>query len=160
MKTKTTLLFLLTCAFINAQSIEDHSFSNGGELISNGTNSINATIGEPIVGTVTSSQTLHQGFWAISFSNETLGITNAIALNMELNIFPNPVDQELTIASNIEQDYVFTIFNIEGKKILESSINNKRISTLNVAKLPSGTYLLKISDTAITFSKTIKFLKL
>ena len=159
MKEKTTLLFLLICAFINAQSIDSITFSNGGELQSNGTNIINVTIGEPIVGTITNTETLHQGFWASAYALETLDISKPVELDNSLVIYPNPVTDILNISMRFSRDYVFTIFNIEGKKVFQSSTNGALKNAVNLDILPSGLYLLQIKDPASSYTKSIKFLK-
>ena len=160
MKTKTTLLFLLICAFIKAQSISSITIAAGGDYQSNGSNSINITIGEPIVGFINNEESLHQGFWASTFSQETLEATSFVALTTDLTMFPNPVTTILSLKSSTIQDFTYAIFNIEGKKILQSSIKNSAlINSINVSTLSSGMYLLKITDQTSNFTKSIKFLK-
>jgi len=86
MKTKTTLLFLLICAFIKAQSISNITISSGGSYQNNGTNSLHITIGESVVGTITNNASIHQGFWSSSFSLETLDTTPLTELDTNLSI--------------------------------------------------------------------------
>lgn len=160
MKTKITFLFLLICAFMNAQSISSITISNAGEYLSNGSNSINATIGESIVGTITNSESVHQGFWASTFSTETLDNTSFVALTNDLEVFPNPVTDILSLKSSTIQDFKYAVFNTEGKKILQATVaNGKLINTINLSTLPSGLYLLQIEAQSSSFTKSIKFLK-
>jgi len=160
MKTKITFLFLSVCAFINAQSISSITVSNGGEYLSNGSNSINVTIGEAVIGSITNSESVHQGFWASTFSAETLDNSSFVAITNDLAIFPNPVTDILSLKSSTIKDFKYTIFNTEGKKIIKASIaNGKLINTINLRALPSGLYLLQIEDQTSSFKKSIKFLK-
>ncbi|WP_299099525.1 T9SS type A sorting domain-containing protein [uncultured Winogradskyella sp.] len=160
MKTKTMLLLLLMCAYINAQSVENDTFSNGGELHSNGTNSINSTIGEPIVGTITNSETLHQGFWASTHLINTLSMSEPIEVDNDLVIYPNPAEDILNISMQKIKDYVFTIYNTEGKKTHQSTSENVLVNNLNIKHLSAGLYLLHIKDSETLTIKTMKFLKL
>lgn len=71
---------------------------------------------------------------------EVLSINDATASNF--SVYPNPVNDLLTIdAGNVENTSV-SVFNILGAKVLEQNelVNN----TLNVSSLTSGIYLLNI----------------
>ncbi len=64
----------------------------------------------------------------------------AVHHNTEINIFPNPVDDILSLKSEIPVDK-FEIFDISGKMIFSVSGNENEI---NVSNLKPGVYLLKI----------------
>jgi hypothetical protein len=65
------------------------------------------------------------------------------------NIFPNPVSDYVQIVGNFTKA---TIFDINGKQMLEATTNR-----ISVSNLPNGIYLLKIeSGNQITTSKLIK----
>jgi hypothetical protein len=70
----------------------------------------------------------------------TLGIDN-FTLDNELAIYPNPTNNTLFISGN-ETPIAVSIFNVLGKEVL--SIKNT--NNINVKALPSGVYVIRISD--------------
>ncbi|MFI5171050.1 MAG: T9SS type A sorting domain-containing protein [Chitinophagales bacterium] len=65
-----------------------------------------------------------------------------------LNIFPNPVDDELQIAVHhfTENNFTLMIFDLMGRVILTKEIDGDQISGINVSALPSGMYMIEITD--------------
>ena len=77
----------------------------------------------------------------------------------EIRIHPNPVSDYLNI--DFENDhigYMVNIFNLTGKLIMETSIQNQN-NRLNLSNLNSGVYLLKITDKNQS-TKVVKIIKL
>ena len=102
-----SLLLLIIATYItNAQSISKQVIGSGGVAISNGTHSINFTIGESIVGEIQTGETIHQGFWAAVSEENTLGIENHSVLAEEIAIFPNPASNFIQISykGNVAKD--------------------------------------------------------
>ena len=58
-----------------------------------------------------------------------------------VKVYPNPVKDKLFISGN-ESPITVTIFNVLGKEVL--SIKNT--NNINVQALPSGVYVIRISD--------------
>lgn len=75
------------------------------------------------------------------YTNNTLASQNFIQNNLEVSIYPNPVNDILNIETAIELQSV-EIYNIQGQKVLSS--NQKEI---NVSDLASGMYMVRIQDT-------------
>ena len=73
MKTISTFLVLWLAMITQAQSIDTSVISNSGGTHSNANNSINFSIGETIIGTISNSQSLDQGFWSV------IGIQNTLS---------------------------------------------------------------------------------
>ena len=89
-----------------------------------------------------------------------IGINNIISsLNSSLKdissiyIFPNPSSNFLTI-QGIQENSVITIFDINGKQILNKQLSTKQI---DVSHLQNGEYIIKIKDRTGTITK--KFIK-
>ena len=83
----------------------------------------------------------------------TLSLENSFV--NDLVLFPNPTKEVLTISSidNL-QDAVFTIFDINGKRVLNSKLYQ---DTIDVSSLRSGNYILRIvSGHSIKSQKFIK----
>ncbi|MCY7410930.1 MAG: T9SS type A sorting domain-containing protein, partial [Chitinophagales bacterium] len=75
------------------------------------------------------------GVPAIPFSNK-----------MELNVFPNPADESITIEiGNTKENNLLEIYNLYGMRVFSSTLRSKQ-QILSVKNWHRGTYLLKISD--------------
>ncbi|WP_452230489.1 MULTISPECIES: FG-GAP-like repeat-containing protein [unclassified Lacinutrix] len=71
-----------------------------------------------------------------------LSVNNNV-LEADLNIYPNPAKDLVTINSSIElNNAVYTIYDITGKQILNGNLKE---NTIHVSKLNSGIYILKIT---------------
>lgn len=78
------------------------------------------------------------------YTSNTLSSANFNQNNLEVSLYPNPVNDVLNIETALELKSI-EIFNIQGQKVLSS--NQKQI---NVADLASGIYMVKIQDTENT----------
>lgn len=86
--------------------------------------------------------------------NSTVGI---IELDEnEVNIFPNPATQSISIDQGIEQAVRVEIFDTMGKKVL-SKTENSAIIQLNTSSFSSGAYLIKMNYSDYIIKK--KFIK-
>ena len=68
--------------------------------------------------------------------------TAASALNKEISIYPNPVNNELNIKTAHQPENI-RIYSLDGKLLTEKA--NKDLNKIDVKNLPSGTYLLKVN---------------
>lgn len=82
-------------------------------------------------------------------------VVEAIAKEVAVNVFPNPVTDRLTITSqSVINSY--KLYNILGSLVLEGNGNAKR-SIIDVTDLHSGAYLLEVhTGTSKTTMKIIK----
>ncbi|NML57386.1 T9SS type A sorting domain-containing protein [Chryseobacterium cheonjiense] len=69
-------------------------------------------------------------------------------------IYPNPVSEILHISMKISKEEKVEIFNMEGRKVLETTIANGR-NTVNVSQLAVGDYILRIKGLELS----TKFIK-
>jgi glucuronoarabinoxylan endo-1,4-beta-xylanase len=88
-------------------------------------------------------------------SSEIAGENGTISDNEKLEVYPNPVSNELYI-QNADQNSTIEVFNLSGKLVLVEKLKADH-NALNVSSLKSGIYLLK----AIGNDKTqlVKFIK-
>lgn len=86
------------------------------------------------------------------YTNNTLATENFNQKNLEVNLYPNPSNDEVNIEMKNEVDSI-EIYTILGQKVLESK--NKQI---NVSSLATGIYMVRIKDTENAIS-TKKFIK-
>lgn len=77
---------------------------------------------------------------------------NEEAVDQRFGIYPNPVSSTLTIknASTIRQ---VTFFDAQGHKI-KSQSNNKKSLTISLDNIPSGTYIMELTD-----NKNVRYVK-
>ncbi|MEP5340959.1 MAG: T9SS type A sorting domain-containing protein [Algibacter sp.] len=72
------------------------------------------------------------------------------------SIYPNPVENELTIEfnDNYSQETSVTLYAINGQKVIETKPNGEEVR-LDLSKLNSGIYILKASSKTQNFTKKI-----
>ena len=91
--------------------------------------------------------------WGLNINS--LSTSENITNDNKFSIFPNPVNNILTIQNHDGKSIdKITISDLTGKKVLEQNSNS---STINVEKLQNGMYLLQLfSEGKFTVSKFIK----
>jgi len=125
---------LLLTSLSYGQTIERQVFGNAGIPVSNSTNSLNFTIGEAIIGTLSSSDSeIKQGFWNTSVLL-TLSTDDFSNSSIDIRLFPNPVTNAINIdfSDVASSNYLIEIFDVTGRKqlkelesLVEKLINEK-----------------------------------
>jgi Zn-dependent metalloprotease len=72
----------------------------------------------------------------------------------QIAIFPNPSSDVLNVTFNTNKEENAIVYNMEGRVVLEAKIGNGK-STINVSKLPKGSYILTLKESNVSS----KFLK-
>lgn len=162
MKTVLILMCLLSAAFhIQAQTISKQVFGSSGESLSNGSHTINFTVGEPIVGMIQNGVTIHQGFWTELFSDGTLSVST-LTTEDSITVFPNPVVNYLNFhfTQNGTAHYKVALYDINGKIVLQASLQSQlQSSQLDISYLSNGMYLLTLESREINYQKSFKIIK-
>jgi hypothetical protein len=112
----------------------------------------------------------------ISWLNSTNGASQTINVNHEINndspefsnisnnslnninIFPNPANNIVTIETNNEQDFILSIYSVEGKLIKQNMINSTSY-IVSIKDLAAGNYEFVISNNKGNVSKSFSILK-
>lgn len=92
----------------------------------------------------------------VSLEKKSLGVSN---MNITgLNIYPNPVNSELTV-HYLDGFSSLSILTLDGKKVKEFTLENKNTKqTIDVSDLVTGVYLLEVvSENNIFKTKIVKF---
>jgi hypothetical protein len=65
--------------------------------------------------------------------------------SLATTIYPNPTNSEFTLLIDMEEDEKasVSIYNMQGRKIEERSIESKK-STFNIGKYPQGLYFVRV----------------
>lgn len=90
---------------------------------------------------------------SVSANCKLLGVDDYISVDNELNIFPNPTSQEMTIKTDREVNSVL-IYNLSGKKVKEFK---KSLNVYDISELATGMYFVKIqTENGVGVRKMIK----
>lgn len=96
--------------------------------------------------------------WTIDYA--TLGITDisSIVNKIEISMFPNPVDDILSVKveNNQYENITLKITSLDGKKVQENTLSNSVINLIELNQLTSGMYVISFySDSEFLISKKI-----
>ena len=153
-----TLIGILISSVITAQSLDRQVIASAGQTDANGTLQLTYTIGEPIIGPVSATVTIDQGFLAAASSNTALGIEDEI-LNSAIRVYPNPVSENLAIDLNsITGTTTITIYDSTGKLQLKEKLSQNK-NSLNLSRLANGLYLVRLSFSDYKPQKAFKIIK-
>ncbi|RXP52251.1 T9SS C-terminal target domain-containing protein [Lutibacter sp. HS1-25] len=83
--------------------------------------------------------------------NSTLGITNNIETNTQLNLYPNPSSEYVNI-SGLKKNENYTIWNTIGTEVKNGNISNQE--KITIQNLTNGVYFLKFEN-----GNSLKFIK-
>jgi hypothetical protein len=93
-----------------------------------------------------------------AFLNTPVTLTEGVASSTSenglleaLHIFPNPVEDELRLQmnSNEQQDYQLLIFNLNGQLVLSQRLSvalGEQLTTVSLPEMAAGAYTLQITD--------------
>lgn len=153
----TTLVLALTICGYNLSNAQQALDASGGSFQVSPNLIIDYSVGE--VATATTSIPDSSNSYIVGVIQPTLGLTGTENLFDELyyiQVFPNPVEQKLNIATNYKGFHLFQFTNILGQQVSNGSFEYEPI---DVSWMASGIYLLTLTSTPEQISKTIKIIK-
>jgi hypothetical protein len=106
---------------------------------------------------VTSFGTILPQLYKFNF-NSYFNTTNLNEINKNLNykVFPNPAKEKLIIdLPNSETPFTLELFNINGENVYIDQIKDINQKEINLKKIGSGIYFLKIQNESTIFSQKI-----
>lgn len=133
-------------------SIRSSVIGSGGAVMSNGTYSMNGTIGQAVTGpTSNATFTANQGFWhGVQLLSWVPGTGDYVGYDLEQN-FPNPFNPSTIIRFSIAERVKVTlrILNLLGEEVWREidgeTMDAGKYEVDFVAKgLPSGTYVYRL----------------
>jgi hypothetical protein len=143
---KTLLLFFVSVvsSYATAQTLSPEVISTSGTSMSNGTTTLDWTLGEPATATLdNSSNMLSQGFHQPSIV--VTAIADAATLN-EVKVFPNPTIDVVQIQFITNQkNTLVELYSVDGKLLEKQSVNSQT-AEMNMSAYPAGTYFLRINN--------------
>ncbi|MBV5315354.1 MAG: T9SS type A sorting domain-containing protein [Prolixibacteraceae bacterium] len=132
--------FLLNSILAKTQSL----VSSGGSFAENNNATVFWAVGEFTSETIKNEKaTLTQGFYQPKFlPTRTIERMN---LKYEIAVFPNPVNEALTLKCEKHENMVYQLISSSGAILVEEKITNPEIKIF-VNRLPKGLYLLSIKE--------------
>jgi len=75
-----------------------------------------------------------------------------------MTVYPNPASDRISIAKKMDfSQGQFEIHNSAGKRVMETNVGNARLTTVQIADLPQGVYILKMtSEKGVASTKFVK----
>ncbi|ESU25646.1 hypothetical protein FLJC2902T_30660 [Flavobacterium limnosediminis JC2902] len=86
--------------------------------------------------------------------DDSVAVSKEEVSSLSFKLYPNPVKDGTLYFSGIESNASYKIFTLTGQQIANGNTNN---NTINVETLPSGIYIIKISDNTTVGTK--RFIK-
>ncbi len=90
-------------------------------------------------------------------NNATVGINSNTETGFELNLYPNPASEFITVKTNVREKASLQIYDLQGKLWLDKTISTG-ITTISTSELPVGTYIAVIADSKKRITK--RFVKI
>jgi hypothetical protein len=139
----------------NNASVSVSVTGGAGYTISWSTGGTDSTVTGLANGTYTVTVTDAKGCTKVRSitTNAVLGISNVTASLPQMQIFPNPATDQLTIKTTDFIPQHISVYNVNGQLVTETGYTQK----LNINNLASGVYLLEVSAPNVTMrSRFIK----
>ena len=136
----SVLLFLVGLGSLHAQ---ESPTATGGEATGSG-GIISYSVGQVIYTTNSGANgSVAQGVQQPYEISTTVGI-DVKTINLELSIFPNPTQSEITLKVEDVEGLTYQVFDMNGK-LIESKTVTKNSTLVNLENQESATYLIKVS---------------
>lgn len=125
-----------------AQSIERDVVASAGGVLTTTNIQISHTVGEAVVGTMSTSSTiLTQGFQQPSGGSTDVSQVDAASV---FKVYPNPASDVIKVKSS-ELIKRIDLISVSGQTVLSKQIASKR-AVMDIQVIPSGLYFLKIDN--------------
>ncbi|MDO6760090.1 choice-of-anchor Q domain-containing protein [Tamlana sp. 2_MG-2023] len=129
----------------NDTANNDFSLDNNSPAINAGDNTIYSNLGGDLTNDTDLAGNPRLDATTIDIgAYESQSTLNTDTFNASVfSIYPNPVNHILNIKTP-NQKYSYSIYNLQGQETLKA--NNQTSKTIDVSKLPTGIYMLKLSN--------------
>ena len=148
---------LLICAVaLTSITYSQEVVSTQGDSYSNASGSIDFTIGEVVINTVSDgTNDLTQGFHQTNWN--FLGVNNH-GQNFEATVYPNPMGTELYIQTKNFQQVSYVLYDAAGRIVTENKLNALETG-IDVSSLAPSSYSLVLRNENQENIKTFKLVK-
>ncbi|WP_396167126.1 CUB domain-containing protein [Flavobacterium sp.] len=130
---------------------------SAGNTQTSGSTVITWSLGEPIIGNMTSGNIkLTNGFHPL-LNTQALEIQDH-SIDLTVIISPNPTNDFLNIFQKQNHDLKVSVFDISGKYIMQETLNFQD-NKMDVSKLSEGVYIIYVQDKQTQKTNTYKIIK-
>ena len=148
-------LLLIGALALSSMTYGQEVISSQGDSYSNATGSIDFTIGEVVINTVSDgTNDLTQGFHQTNWN--FLGVEDHEP-NYKAIIFPNPTEDVLNIRTNMFENVTYTLYDVNGRLVLQDVLSQEQ-TPIQVSQLAPGAYSLTLNNQTQNL-KTFKLIK-
>ena len=149
-----SILFVTSLGY--TQTVSKQIIGTAGSKQSNSNLKVSWTIGEPVVGLMTSgSNQLGNGYHP-ALNLQALNIEES-TLDLQLKVYPNPTSQLLYISYPELTSFSIQLSDMNGKLLYSGTINNNQ--PLDVSNYTQGIYMVSIEHQVTHKKNTYKFIK-
>lgn len=153
---KTTLVFLFTLLAAIELQAQESPTASGGEATGAG-GIVSYSVGQVVYTTNTGANgSVSQGVQQPYDIFTTVGI-NETSINLEMNVYPNPTSDYLTLKVEVSKGLSYQLFDMQGK-LIENRKLKANNTIIQMEGLPKATYFLKVTEESQTV-KTFKIIK-
>ena len=141
---------------LGLQASSQEVIASQGKSFTTASSSIDYTIGEVVIATYSSASiVVTQGFHQTNLN--VLGLED-FNNDYSMKVFPNPTSDVLKLDIVNFQNLKFSLYDIEGREILEHLITDK-LTDISMEQLGKGVYILSILSDTNQKIKTYKIIK-
>ena len=139
---KKHLLFWC-CSFLSVSSLSAQEVvASSGDSYTSPSASLDVTVGEVVINTVTNgSTTLTQGYQQSSFNFVSV---QDYKPDYSITMFPNPADDAVTLIASDFAGVHFNLYDAKGSLLMDSELLSTE-STIDVNHIPKGSYYLHLT---------------
>ncbi|MBK8720898.1 MAG: T9SS type A sorting domain-containing protein [Saprospiraceae bacterium] len=151
------LSILLQVYQVTAQNIPIQSLTSGGATLSSGSYSLNVSLGQIAVNTLSTTNVLTQGFQQAN--HFTITEINIVQL-LGIKLFPNPATNYIVCEmgnQELGKVYSWSITNNLGQMLNKGVVEYDK-AQIDISSLPSGNYYFYIQSSKNEYG-SIKFVK-
>ena len=153
-KTIASIAFLLLG--LGGLHAQESPTSSGGEATGTGGTS-SYSVGQVVYTTATGTNgSVAQGVQQPYEISTTVGI-NETAINLEMNVYPNPTTNYLTLKVEDNSNLSYQLYDLQGKVIENKKVNSNSIN-ISLEEQPTATYFLNVVNNN-QIVKTFKVIK-
>jgi hypothetical protein len=149
-------LSVISSFAVSAQSISKQVISSVGKTQTNSNIKLSYTLGEPLIGLMSSvSNQIGNGYYP-SLNLQALNIEDDIS-DSELLIYPNPTSHLLFITHLEYKSFYISIFDLNGKEIYNGFVSKGE--AIDFSTYSEGIYILTVNDTKKNKINTYQIIK-
>jgi hypothetical protein len=153
---KCLLLILFISTFSYSQSITKQVIGSAGKSYSNSNIKLSFTVGEPVVGIMTSSGNQLGNGYHSALNLQTLSIEDN-TMDVQIKVYPNPTSEMLYVSHPQLISFTIIITDLNGRQIHEATIGKEE--ALDISNYSKGVYIINIESKELNKKNTYKIIK-